>query len=108
MLPLPTISMRKTVQLLQCRVLLTLFTRRNCSLCDNARSVISNLAKKQVFDYEQVDVMEQQQWKMLYEFDTPVVSVALNHIKHPQLTLIQSFTFNAISPSRKMPRKLAN
>ena len=100
--------MRHTVQLLQSHILLTLFTRQNCSLCDNARSVISNLAKKRVFDYKQIDVMEQQQWKMLYEFDTPVVSVALNRRKNPQLKLIQSFTFNAISQSWKMPPKRAN
>lgn len=69
--------MRQTVQLLQHRVLVTLFTRQSCSLCDNAKSVISNLKKKS-FDYQQVDVMasDQQQWKLLYEFDTPVVGVA--------------------------------
>ena len=72
--------MRQTVQLLQCRILVTLFTRQNCPLCDNARSVISNLVKKKAFDYEQVDVMapDQRQWKAVYEFDTPVVGVALN------------------------------
>ena len=100
--------MRQTVQLLQSRILVTLFTRQNCSLCENARSVISNLAKKKVFDYKQVDVMEQQQWKMLYEFDTPVVSRCATPLRKPQLKLIRSFTFNAISQIRKMTQKLAN
>lgn len=71
--------MRQTVQLLQHRTLVTLFTRQGCSLCDNAKSVISNLTKKKkAFDYQQVDVMasDQQQWKLLYEFDTPVVGVS--------------------------------
>ena len=74
-----TISMRQTVQLLQHNTLVTLFTRRHCSLCDNAKSVISNLTKKKAFDYQQVDVMasDQQQWRLLYEFDTPVVGVVI-------------------------------
>ena len=68
--------MRQTIQCLQYhRTLVILFTRHNCSLCDNAKSVINNLSKKKAFDYQQVDVMasDQRQWKMLYEFDAPVV-----------------------------------
>ena len=67
--------MRQTVRLLQHRTLLTLFTRQNCSLCDDAKSVVSNLTQKKAFDFHQVDVMasDQQHWKILYEFDAPVV-----------------------------------
>ena len=69
--------MRQTIRLLQHRTLVTLFTRENCSLCDDAKCVIANLTKKKAFDYQQIDVMasDQQQWKLLYEFDTPVVDV---------------------------------
>lgn len=76
-LSLPTISMRQTIRLLQHRILVTLFMRENCSLCDNAKCVIENLTKKKAFDYQQIDVMasDQQQWKLLYEYDTPVVDV---------------------------------
>ena len=67
--------MWQTVRLLQHRTLVTLFTRQNCLLCDDAKSVVSNLIKKKAFEYHQVDVMasDQQEWKILYEFDAPVV-----------------------------------
>ena len=70
--------MRQTIRLLQLRTLVTLFTRANCSLCDNAKSVIKNLNKKKNFDYRQVDVMAsgQKRWRDLYEFDVPVVGAA--------------------------------
>ncbi|CAF9924524.1 MAG: hypothetical protein ALECFALPRED_002780 [Alectoria fallacina] len=70
--------MRATPRLLQPKTLLILFTRENCSLCHKASSVILEVSKKRSFDYHQVDVMasDQQQWKLLYEFDTPVVRIS--------------------------------
>lgn len=70
--------MRLSGKLLQHTARITLFTRANCSLCDTAKSVLAGLGKKRSFDYHEVDVMAsgQQQWKLAYEFDTPVVSVA--------------------------------
>lgn len=67
--------MRPTVRLLQSKVLLTLFTRQNCSLCDTAKSVIQNVRMKKNLDFLQVDVMapDQAQWRLLYELDVPVV-----------------------------------
>ena len=66
----PTAALRQYV----CR--LTLFTRANCGLCDNAKQVLSNVWDRRPFEYEEVDVMaaSQSKWKDLYEFDTPVVS----------------------------------
>lgn len=69
--------MRPTARLLQHTARITLFTRQNCSLCDTAKSVLQELGKTRSFDYHEVDVMTsgQQQWKLAYEFDTPVVHV---------------------------------
>ena len=73
---MPPIS--PTPRLLQYAARLTLFTRENCSLCDTAKSVIQNLSKRRSFDYNQIDVMasDQQQWKLLYEYDVPVVGIS--------------------------------
>ena len=73
--------MRQTLRLLEYQTLLTLYTRTNCSLCDNAKFVIKNLAKKKKFDFHQVDVMapDHRQWKLLYEFDAPVVRFPRSH-----------------------------
>ena len=68
-------TMRTTARLLQYTARITLFTRGNCSLCDDAKSVLEGLSKKRSLDYREVDVMasDQEQWK-LYQYDTPVVS----------------------------------
>ena len=55
-----------------CRI--TLFTRQNCSLCDEAKQVLAKVWDKKPFEYDEIDVMAMQQWKALYEYDTPVVS----------------------------------
>lgn len=67
--------MRQTAQLLQHTARLTLFTRPNCSLCDSAKVVVQIVAKKRSFDYNEIDIMlpGQNEYKDLYEFDTPVV-----------------------------------
>jgi len=67
--------MKATAALMQHALRLTLFTRPNCSLCTDAKSVLSRVRDKKPFEYEEVDVMTagQRKWKDLYEFDTPVV-----------------------------------
>ncbi|KAL9099239.1 MAG: hypothetical protein Q9163_005230, partial [Psora crenata] len=56
---------------------ITLFTRRNCSLCDTARSTLREVGKTRSFEYCEIDVMStgQERWKDAYEFDAPVVHV---------------------------------
>lgn len=56
---------------------LTLFIRQNCSLCTDAKDVMSKVWDRRPFEYTEIDVMaaKQEKWKNLYEFDTPVVSV---------------------------------
>ena len=49
--------------------------RSNCSLCETAKATIDGLAKRRHFEFHTINVMSdgQQQWRNLYEFDTPVV-----------------------------------
>ena len=67
--------MQTTKRILQHTAQVTLFTRANCSLCDNAKSTIKAVEKRRAFQYDQIDVMTegQERWKLLYEYDTPVV-----------------------------------
>jgi len=67
--------MQPTLRLLQHTARITLFTRQNCSLCDNAKALLQSLGKRRSFEYKEVDVMApgQQEWKLVYEFDAPVV-----------------------------------
>ncbi|KIW06756.1 uncharacterized protein PV09_02446 [Verruconis gallopava] len=68
--------MKPSMRLLNtCRV--TLFTRPNCSLCDDAKVVLSKVWDVRPFDYQEINVMApgQEEWKNVYEFDTPVVHV---------------------------------
>ncbi|KAF2092983.1 hypothetical protein NA57DRAFT_49180 [Rhizodiscina lignyota] len=69
--------MRITRPLLQHALRITLFTRANCALCDQAKLVLSHAWDKKPFDFAEIDVMArgQEQWKELYEFDTPVIHV---------------------------------
>lgn len=56
---------------------LTLFTRAQCGLCDNAKLTLSKLQQHRTFRYSEVDIMapEHKQWKDVYEFDVPVLHV---------------------------------
>ena len=68
--------MRSTAFLLKQCVRVTMFSRKNCSLCDEGKEVLSKVWNKKPFEYSEVDVMakKQEKWKALYEFDVPVVS----------------------------------
>lgn len=69
--------MRSTSRLLQYQTSITLFTRLNCSLCENAKSVLGAVGSKRSYRYAEIDVMSpgQEAWKV-YEFDTPVIHVS--------------------------------
>lgn len=68
-------NMRATFRLLQHASRITLFTRPNCSLCEDAKGVLSRVWDTRPFEYKEVDVMEagNETWKNNYEFDVPVV-----------------------------------
>lgn len=81
--------MRYSVQLLQHTARITLFTRSNCSLCDSAKSVLRKVAEKRSFDLSEINVMDsnQNKWKDLYEYDTPVVSGPLGKESYLRLAV---------------------
>ncbi|AEO65891.1 6866d684-6e40-44af-abf5-0e75b70bd8c8 [Thermothielavioides terrestris] len=69
--------MRATRRLLQsCRI--TLFTRENCGLCTQAKSVLSNVWDQRPFVFKEVDIIrpESREWRNLYEFDVPVIHIS--------------------------------
>lgn len=72
--------MRATTRLLQHACRITLFTRRNCSLCTRAKESLSIVWDKRPFDYKEIDVMtpEAKEWRDLYEFDTPVIHISMS------------------------------
>lgn len=69
--------MKPTARLLQHTARITLFTRKNCGLCDVAKSVLNNVAKTRSFEYDEIDVMApgEREWRNAYEFDVPVVGM---------------------------------
>ncbi|KAJ1333841.1 glutaredoxin family protein [Microdochium nivale] len=81
--------MRPSTRLLQHACRITLFTRENCGLCTQARSVLSNVWDTRHFEYTEIDIIKSEsksRWRDLYEFDTPVIHVAKasNPEEHPQ------------------------
>ena len=70
-------TMHHSVRFLQQACRITLFTRANCSLCINAKNTLSRVWDTRPFDYKEIDVMTQgaKNWRDIYEFDTPVVSL---------------------------------
>ncbi|KAL6706750.1 hypothetical protein ACN47E_005086 [Coniothyrium glycines] len=66
---------RATTRLRECRI--TFFTRSPCGLCDAAKAVVLKVRSQTPFQYHEVDVMDagQDQWKSMYEFDTPVIHI---------------------------------
>ncbi|KAK8083496.1 glutaredoxin domain protein [Apiospora saccharicola] len=71
--------MRATTRLFQNACRITLFTRENCGLCTQAKSVLSNVWDSRPFDYEEVDIIKDNTippWRDLYEFDVPVIHVS--------------------------------
>lgn len=71
-------DMRPSTRVLQaCRI--TFFTRANCSLCTNAKKILSNVWDSRPFVYQEIDVMAPggEIWREYYEFDTPVVGIKI-------------------------------
>ncbi|KAK8048609.1 glutaredoxin domain-containing protein [Apiospora phragmitis] len=71
--------MRATTRLFQHATRITLFTRENCGLCVQAKSVLSSVKASRPFDYEEVDIIKDEsipRWRDLYEFDVPVIHVS--------------------------------
>jgi len=57
---------------------LTLFTKTDCGLCDTAKARLSQVQKKRMVEYNEVDIMskDNQKWFNQYAFDVPVLHVS--------------------------------
>ncbi|CAG8452224.1 7242_t:CDS:2 [Ambispora gerdemannii] len=57
------------------RIILTLFTSRTCSICNEAKLSLDRVRKKIPFDLEQKDIYEpdNRQWLEQYKYDIPVL-----------------------------------
>jgi glutaredoxin len=53
----------------------TLFTRRGCHLCDEAKQVIKSVKRRAAFDYEECDIDSDPDWQRLYNEEVPVISI---------------------------------
>jgi len=69
----------------------SLFTRKDCTLCDSAKFVIKKVQNKIPFQYEEVDIAkpENAKWHTLYTNDIPVIhvngkEVARHRLNEPQ------------------------
>ncbi|CAG8485399.1 2868_t:CDS:2 [Paraglomus brasilianum] len=57
------------------RILLTLFTSKNCSLCEEAKIVLERVRHKIPFELEQKDIRApgNEKWFEEYKYDIPVL-----------------------------------
>ncbi|OTA59287.1 hypothetical protein K449DRAFT_436252 [Hypoxylon sp. EC38] len=106
--------MRATSRLLQaCRI--TLFTRENCGLCTEARSVLSNVWDSRPFQFKEIDIIKSDakpRWRDLYEFDVPVIHISKSSSpeEHPQsasnvVKLMHRFTADQVKAKMDLVEK---
>ena len=53
----------------------TLYTRRGCHLCDDARAVIGSARRRAPFDYEELDIDQDPALRELYDHEVPVIAI---------------------------------
>jgi glutaredoxin len=53
----------------------TLYTRKGCCLCDEAKAVIAQARRRAVFDYEEIDIDGAPELRARYNDEVPVVAV---------------------------------
>jgi glutaredoxin len=57
----------------------TLYTRKGCCLCDDAKHVILAARSRADFDYEEIDIDGEADLRRLYNDEVPVI--AINRVK---------------------------
>ncbi|KAG6026453.1 hypothetical protein E4U41_001263 [Claviceps citrina] len=69
-----------------CRI--TLFTRENCSLCTQAKRVLSDVRHQRPFAYNEVNLAlpESNPWRELYDFDIPVIHISKSSATEEQVS----------------------
>ncbi|RMD40535.1 hypothetical protein DV735_g4581, partial [Chaetothyriales sp. CBS 134920] len=69
--------MRATLVLRNYAAKLTLFTGKNCSLCDVAKGQLAQVRKRRAVEYSEVDITADgnQRYRELYKYDIPVLHI---------------------------------
>ena len=53
----------------------TLYTRRGCHLCDEAKRAIDSARRRNAFDYEEFDIDSDPELRRLYDEEVPVIAI---------------------------------
>jgi glutaredoxin len=53
----------------------TLYTRRGCHLCDEAKRAIESARRRAAFDYEEFDIDADTRLRQLYNEEVPVIAI---------------------------------
>ena len=53
----------------------TLYTRRGCCLCDDAKRVLESVRARAVFDLQEVDIDTDAALRMSYNDEVPVIAI---------------------------------
>ena len=53
----------------------TLYTRRGCHLCDEAKRAIDTARRRSAFEYEEVDIDVHPDLRQLYNEEVPVIAI---------------------------------
>ncbi len=53
----------------------TLYTRRGCHLCDEAKAVIQSAGRRVRFDYQEFDIDADSALRQLYNVEVPVIAI---------------------------------
>ena len=53
----------------------TLYTRRGCHLCDDAKRAIDSARLRRAFDYEEFDIDSDPELRRLYNEEVPVIAI---------------------------------
>lgn len=54
---------------------ITLYSKDSCSLCEIAKGIIERLSREYKFEFESVDIVENEDLYESYKNDVPVISV---------------------------------
>ena len=55
--------------------LVTLYTRKGCCLCDDAKRVLQDARRRADFDYEELDIDHDPELLRLYNEEVPVIAI---------------------------------
>nr|WP_077625290.1 glutaredoxin family protein [Sediminibacillus massiliensis] len=68
-------------------MLVTLYTKENCPLCDEAKELLQALRMEEDFELEEVDIYQDDQLLEEYQLMIPVVAVEGQDVDYGQINL---------------------